>query len=836
MQPFGNPELQLAFDYVQLTGKNIFLTGKAGTGKTTFLHNLKRESPKRMVVLAPTGVAAINAGGVTIHSFFQMAFGPHIPADAPNRLSPVDGAERAEVKRFSREKVNIIKSIDLLVIDEISMVRADLLDGVDEVLRRFRDRNRPFGGVQLLMIGDLQQLAPVVKDEEWNLLRDYYDTPFFFGSRALRDAGYVSIELKEVFRQSDGHFISILNQVRENRLDAHGLDVLNSRYDPNFNKEEHEGYITLTTHNYQAQELNQRRLTMLKGKLHSFSAEVEGEFPEYSYPTDHDLQLKVGAQVMFVKNDTSQEKLFYNGKIGVVTDIDDDIVYVKCPDDMVEIPVGRLEWNNYKYSIDDATKEIVETAVGKFVQYPLKLAWAITIHKSQGLTFERAVIDAKAAFAHGQVYVALSRCKTLEGLVLSSPISDQCIKSDVSVDAISREIEQNPPTRSSLDRSKREYEESLLLDLFNFSLLNGRLFYLIKIVDQHAESLPAALADTLRSLAVDVKESVLDVADRFKGQLFQLFALSGSLQESAMLHERVVKASAYFSEKIATVLVAGIENLSMESDSKVVRKSIADASALLEREIEQKQSGLAACMEGFNVARYLSARAKASMEKPAATKTKKAGAASGGGKHSKLYQELRDWRDAKAVELDTEEYMVLPLKTLAALVSTLPQTTSELKLVKGMGVKKVKQFGEDILDIICSYCDEAGIVASSPRLEAAGELAHTTKKKKEPAAPKQKGETYFTTLKLFDDGMSIEEIAALRGMSLTTIEGHLAKLIQGGELSILKLMESPWVDEIARFFYANGMETISVAKEHFGDRVTYAELRYVMAHIRQMKE
>lgn len=836
MQPFGNPELQLAFDYVQLTGKNIFLTGKAGTGKTTFLHNLKRESPKRMVVLAPTGVAAINAGGVTIHSFFQMAFGPHIPADAPNRLSPVDGAERAEVKRFSREKVNIIKSIDLLVIDEISMVRADLLDGVDEVLRRFRDRNRPFGGVQLLMIGDLQQLAPVVKDEEWNLLRDYYDTPFFFGSRALRDAGYVSIELKEVFRQSDGHFISILNQVRENRLDAHGLDVLNSRYDPNFNKEEHEGYITLTTHNYQAQELNQRRLTMLKGKLHSFSAEVEGEFPEYSYPTDHDLQLKVGAQVMFVKNDTSQEKLFYNGKIGVVTDIDDDIVYVKCPDDMSEIPVGRLEWNNYKYSIDDATKEIVETAVGKFVQYPLKLAWAITIHKSQGLTFERAVIDAKAAFAHGQVYVALSRCKTLEGLVLSSPISDQCIKSDVSVDAISREIEQNPPTRSSLDRSKREYEESLLLDLFNFSLLNGRLFYLIKIVDQHAESLPAALADTLRSLAVDVKESVLDVADRFKGQLFHLFTLSGSLQENAMLHERVVKASAYFSEKIATVLVAGIENLSMESDSKVVRKSIADASALLEREIEQKQSGLTACMEGFNVARYLSARAKASMEKPAATKTKKAGAASGGGKHSKLYQELRDWRDAKAVELDTEEYMVLPLKTLAALVSTLPQTTSELKLVKGMGVKKVKQFGDDILDIICSYCAEAGIAASLPRLEAADEPAHTTKKKKEPAAPKQKGETYLTTLKLFDDGMSIEEIAALRGMSLTTIEGHLAKLIQGGELSILKLMESPWVDEIARFFYANGMETISVAKEHFGDRVTYAELRYVMAHIRQMKE
>jgi ATP-dependent exoDNAse (exonuclease V), alpha subunit - helicase superfamily I member len=835
MQPFGNPELQLAFDYVQLTGKNIFLTGKAGTGKTTFLHNLKRESPKRMVVLAPTGVAAINAGGVTIHSFFQMAFGPHIPADSSNRIPQMDGVERADVKRFSREKVNIIKSIDLLVIDEISMVRADLLDGVDEVLRKYRDRNRPFGGVQLLMIGDLQQLAPVVKDDDWNLLRDYYDTPFFFGSRALRDAGYVSIELKEVFRQSDGHFISILNQVRENRLDAHGLEVLNRRYDPNFNKEEHEGYITLTTHNYQSQELNQRRLSMLKGKLHSFAAEVEGEFPEYSYPTDHDLQLKVGAQVMFVKNDTSAEKLFYNGKIGVIADIDNDIAYVKCPDDMSEIPVGRLEWNNYKYSIDDATKEIVETAVGKFVQYPLKLAWAITIHKSQGLTFERAVIDAKAAFAHGQVYVALSRCKTLEGMVLSSPISDQCIKSDVSVDAISREIEQNPPTRSSLDRSKREYEESLLLDLFNFSLLNGRLFYLIKIADQHAESLPPGLADALRVIALQVKENVINVAEKFKGQLFHLFNMPGSLQESAMLHERVVKASSYFAERIATILVTGIAKLSLESDNKVVRKSITDSYALLEREIEQKQGGLAACKEGFNVAKYLLARAKASIEK-STTRMKRLGVSKGEGKHPKLYLTLRDWRDAKAVEFDCPEYMVLPLKTLAALVSTLPQTTAELKLVKGMGAKKVTQFGVDILDIICDYCAEVGIAATAPRLDSELEQVPRTKKQKEPTAPKQKGETYLTTLKLFVDGMSVEEIAALRGMSKTTIEGHFARLIQAGELSILKFMESPKVDEIARYFYSNGMETISAAKEHFGDRASYAELRYVMAHIRGKSE
>jgi hypothetical protein len=407
-----NPQLDLAFNFVQFTDKHIFLTGKAGTGKTTFLQNLKKTSLKRMAVLAPTGVAAINAGGVTIHSFFQLAFGPYIP-----------GSNSKEVKRFNKEKLNLIRCLDLLVIDEISMVRADTLDNIDEVLRKFKDPRKPFGGVQLLMIGDLHQLAPVVKDDDWKALRDYYPSMYFFNSRALQKTSHVSIELKHIYRQSDDRFINLLNCVRENRIDKDILFQLNERYVKDFRPSEDEGYITLTTHNNAAHEINSKRLSDLKGKVFTFTATVEGDFPEFSFPTAFKLEIKIGAQVMFAKNDPSRDRLFYNGKIGRITRISEETVYVKCPGDAIEIAVEPLEWHNIKYELNAESKEVTEKVIGKFVQHPLKLAWAITIHKSQGLTFEKAIIDANAAFAHGQVYVALSRCKSLEGLVLSSQLA-----------------------------------------------------------------------------------------------------------------------------------------------------------------------------------------------------------------------------------------------------------------------------------------------------------------------------------------------------------------------------------------------------------------------------
>ena len=404
-----NPQLKLASEFVQFTDRNIFLTGKAGTGKTTFLHNLRKTCPKRMVVVAPTGVAAINAGGSTIHSFFQLPFGPFVAASL-NQNSDKSN----HVRKMNREKINLIKSLDLLVIDEISMVRADTLDGIDEVLRRYRDREKPFGGVQLLMIGDLHQLSPVVKDDDWRILKDYYPNLYFFNSAALRASQPISIELKHIYRQSDTYFIDILNAVRENKINDDILEKLNARYIPNFNPHEDEGYITLSSHNQTANQINDEKLKELKSKAYTFEAEVNGDFPEFLYPNAYELVFKEGAQVMFVKNDINREKLYYNGKIGKITKIKDGVVYVKCPGDYQEIGVGKTEWENKKFELNPQTKEIEETKVGSFFQYPIKLAWAITIHKSQGLTFEKAIIDANSSFAHGQVYVALSRCKSFE--------------------------------------------------------------------------------------------------------------------------------------------------------------------------------------------------------------------------------------------------------------------------------------------------------------------------------------------------------------------------------------------------------------------------------------
>ena len=475
-----NPELSLAWQFIENTGTHLFLTGKAGTGKTTFLRQLKSGSPKRMVVLAPTGIAAINAGGVTIHSFFQLPFAPYVP----DTSFSADGKAQYRF-RFGKEKLNIMRSIDLLVIDEISMVRADLLDAIDDVLRRFRDRSKPFGGVQLLMIGDLQQLAPVIKDEEWQMLNRYYDTPYFFSSRALRKSEYCTIELKKVYRQSDTHFLDMLNRIRENRCDKTLLDELNCRYIPNFNPAKEEGYIQLTTHNYQAQRINEYELAQLPGRSFTFRAQIDGKFPEYSYPTDEVLELKRGAQIMFVKNDSSGEHRYYNGMIGEVVNVSALGIEVRSKGSEDVFMLQEEEWTNAKYVLDEETKEITEDIEGVFKQFPLKLAWAITIHKSQGLTFERAIIDASASFAHGQTYVALSRCKTLEGLVLSAPLSARAVISDSAVDTFTEDARRNEPDETRYRRLQQSYFLELLSGLFDFLPLELALKRFVRLLDEH---------------------------------------------------------------------------------------------------------------------------------------------------------------------------------------------------------------------------------------------------------------------------------------------------------------------------------------------------------------
>lgn len=821
----SNDQLQLAFDFVQYTGKHIFLTGKAGTGKTTFLHRLKENSPKRMVVVAPTGVAAINAGGVTIHSFFQMPFGPFLSPEISgnNETLAVGGNPSGNFQKFNREKIAIIKSLDLLVIDEISMVRADLLDGIDSVLRRYKNRNQPFGGVQLLMIGDLQQLAPVVKDDEWELLKPHYETVFFFSSKALKKTDYVSIELTHIFRQRDEKFIRLLNKIRDNSADQQTLDELNKRYIPGFESQDGDGYITLTTHNYQSHNINDSKLAKLPAKARKFTAKVEGEFPEYSYPTDFELSLKKGSQVMFVKNDSSAEKLFYNGKIGTIVKMDEALIWVRCPGDGEDIAVGEVVWQNTKYTIDEETKEIKESILGTFSQVPLKLAWAITIHKSQGLTFGKAIIDAKAAFAHGQVYVALSRCKTLEGMVLSTPISNQCIKSDAKVSFFNREIEQNPPGQELLEKSKMAFQHSLLFELFDFQPIIRRLNYCARLMDEHRESILPALGKIIATMNMEAKRDLSEVSEKFKAQLQQLIVENNNIEANTHLQERIKKACSYFPDKLDSILIDKLKNLDIEIDNKTVKKSVRDAVEKLSEEAAVKLACIKGCGDGFFVKRYMEIRAKAAIEPSDKNLKKKASAFSleGNMKHPELYRILRTWCNQKADDMNVDTYMILPYKVLIELINELPSSLSELKKVKGFGAKKVSQFGKEILARIIEY-----------RIRMKMEIPNL-KEDIEPEVEKKvaRTDTKLISFNLFKSGKSIDQIADLRGVTFSTIEGHLLHYIETGELDLERLVSPKKTAIISGWFQRNPTLGVGPAKADLGDGFSYSELRFVQKNL-----
>ena len=544
-----NNELRTAWDFVENTGRSIFLTGKAGTGKTTFLRTVVERSRKRSVVVAPTGVAAINAGGVTIHSFFQLPFTPFVP--------------NAQIKSkfdFGREKRKILASLDLLIIDEISMVRADLLDAIDSVMRRYRDHYKPFGGVQLLLIGDLQQLTPVVTPEDEKMLKPYYDTPYFFGSKALSQTDYVTIQLEKVYRQQDEQFISILNHIRVGQPTADDLALLNSRCLPPTainNPAALEGAIRLTTHNNLADFYNSSALQQLSSRPFWFRAKVEGTFPEYNYPTAETLVLKVGAQVMFVKNDPSGNHLYYNGRIGRVTYVDEKQILVLCPGDEQAIKVEPLEWENARYTLNPETREIQTEVQGKFTQYPLRLAWAITIHKSQGLTFDRAIIDANQSFAPGQVYVALSRCRTLEGLMLASPIQPRAIINDERVDSyIGRQEEAARQSISQLPTLKEEYYRHLLLELFDFRQLLGQYEQLQRLFSEYFLRSYASLMQLHNKTYMDLKQRVAEVADKWRTVISQMTI--DQLHQEPFL-ERVRSSASYFADNLEVLLAKPLQ-------------------------------------------------------------------------------------------------------------------------------------------------------------------------------------------------------------------------------------------------------------------------------------
>ena len=562
-----NNELRTAWDFVESTGRSIFLTGKAGTGKTTFLKTIMEHSRKRPIVVAPTGVAAINAGGVTIHSFFQLPFSPYVP-----------GAKVESKFDFGKEKRKIIASSDLLIIDEISMVRADLLDAIDAVLRRFREHGQPFGGMQLLMIGDLAQLTPVVTPEDERMLKPYYDTPYFFGSKALQQIDYVTIQLTHVYRQQDESFIALLNEIREGHPSAEALSKLNSRsLTPGPSpKGEGSGYIRLTTHNNLANFYNESELQKLPGRSYQYRAEVKGTFPEYSYPTAETLVLKEGAQVMFVKNDPSGEHNYYNGRIGRVMEASENRLTVYCEGDAEAIEVEPLEWENMRYTLNEQTREIESEVQGTFKQLPLRLAWAITIHKSQGLTFDRAIIDANQSFAPGQVYVALSRCRTLEGLVLASPLEPRAVINDERVDSyISQQEYQAERSILQLPMLKQEYERYLLMQLFDFRAVIDLQESMVRIFAEFFYHSHASLKQLHDQTLLDLRQRVLEVAVKWQ-QKIQTMPIE-SLRDADFL-DRVKRSAEYFANQLRDILTKPIElSVKVETNNKQASRRLNNA-------------------------------------------------------------------------------------------------------------------------------------------------------------------------------------------------------------------------------------------------------------------
>ena len=722
----SNRELSTAWDFVEHTDCSIFLTGKAGTGKTTFLKHLKQHSQKRMIVVAPTGVAAINANGVTIHSFFQLPFTPFVPnQQVKNRYD------------FSKDKRKIIRTLDLLVIDEISMVRSDLLDAVDQVLRRYREHNKPFGGVQLLMIGDLHQLTPVVTAEDDRILNGYYDTPYFFGSHALQLIPYVTIELTHVYRQENQAFISLLNHIRDNEMTLADINLLNSRYDPQFVQPAESSYIRLTTHNRMADSYNQRQLKDLRGVPFVFDAQIKGDYPELSYPTDKQLTLKDGAQVMFIKNDASGQQRYYNGRIGHIVYLDADTIQVLCPGDPNPIDVEREAWENVKYEINPKTQEIEPKVLGTFSQYPLRLAWAITIHKSQGLTFEHAIIEAQEAFAPGQVYVALSRCKTLEGLVLSRPIPQSAIINDTDVaQYISQQEVLAQESIQRLPALKEAYERQQLIELFTLDSIRQSEQQLERVLFEFFYR-EASLCQSYQNAGIQLRE-LIGISQKWLAILGS--APLATLREDGF-KERIKNSATYFAQHLHAIFdelfmrtrhIGGTNKLAMKRLDVVFTEA--------QQIIQAKQAVMQWIgKQGYDLHTYLHAKQMAILG-------------------------VMDQEEAKN---------------------------------KTKGNRRGKA-------------------------SAAAE-----KKPKKERIP-----TQTQTLELFARGLSVDEIAKERHLTVGTIYSHFIDGVKAGKVDAADIIGSKKLNHIAKLVRAVGLSNgIGTIKNLCPDSVTYEEIRIVIAAI-----
>ncbi len=579
MEKETNKIADLASKYINNTDRHLFLTGKAGTGKTTFLAEIKNLTYKNTVVAAPTGIAAINAGGVTLHSLFHLPFGSFVP-DNSLQAGEINTPNSVLAKlKMNSSKRKLLRELELLIIDEVSMLRADLLDCIDVVLRSIRRRkSQPFGGIQLLLIGDLFQLPPVVKKYEWQMLSSYYSSMFFFDSVALKQNPPIYIELEKIYRQSDQKFIDVLNRLRNSKLTSADADMFQSYYKPDFKPKDEEGYVYITTHNRKADVVNKDKLDALEPKLHHFDARISGDFNENMYPALERLELKEGAQVMFIKNDLGEEKRFYNGKIGKVKSIGNDELIIDCGNgDLIELE--QVVWENIKYKLDKDTGEIDENLIGSFTQFPLRLAWAITVHKSQGLTFEKAILDLSDVFAPGQMYVALSRLRSLDGMVLASPINHSIFKQDNAIIDFSAQKSPIENLESTIAEESKQFLISYITQAFNFEAIQRELGWHKSSFNKGENRSAKQQYLPWTNGLIEKTQALKEVGDKFNRQVTQILT-SDEKDYLKLLHKRLNKASTYFKplvEELAKMVETHIELL---SERKRIKGYITEAKAL----------------------------------------------------------------------------------------------------------------------------------------------------------------------------------------------------------------------------------------------------------------
>jgi len=816
-------EFDLAYRFVTETSRNIFLTGNAGTGKTTFLKYLQKNSSKKIVVAAPTGVAAINARGVTLHSLFQLPFGIIVPDSQPSQISDGITKNHSLLSRihYNKEKLNLLRNIELMIIDEASMLPSYILDAIDTILKNVRrNYTQPFGGVQILFIGDLYQLPPVIKREDWEILQNYYSSVFFFDSFVLRDNIPVLIEFKEIFRQKDDKFIEILNGIRNNNITEENFNILKSRIKNNFITPHNDEYIILTTHNYQSEEINRRKLNTLSARTFNFQSQVNGEFPENIFPAEKDLTLKTGAQVMFLKNDT-EGKQYFNGKIGTIIKLDKDTIKVKCKDDPYEIEVKKYEWQNIRYKMNPDTREINEEVLGSFVQYPLRLAWAITIHKSQGLTFDRVIVDAEKAFTTGQVYVALSRCTSLEGLILSSPVNRNFLGAH-------RDLKEwqvrfrDTDIRQLFENSRQDYILQELLNIFSWE----DWYYELKRLNEALQenNIPAESIQWLTGL-MNKQKILYEISGKFKQEIFRLQNGNSDIEKNDFLQKRIKDGAKYFFTEIGRWREEFINHplsVKTKKTARIIDKSLEELEILL-REILQR---INYCRDGFLFESYLQ------IKKSLQANTTEIRSSYGGGKNSsrslkdipnpQLYRDLVALRGVLAIEANFPEYGIFSDKAIKNICINLPSNKGELRKVKGFGKAETYIYGDKILSVVKKYCRNNNIDISEKR----NDLITVT-----PI------NTVEETIKYFREGKKIEQIALERNLVISTIENHIAQAVRQNLIQIEEVMDIEEAKKISGYFPKDLKDIrLAAVKETAPPEITYGKLRIVLAWLERRKQ